>query len=276
MSWAKSAAVAVAVAVALGLVAVLLLGGCGGPNVSANAKCDGLAFTSDEMPTAAPQTLVLVELSRNSQGAREAVIQAIDPTVTSVVSDGGVVRLLVSGGEGQAISESACLNGAAAIKVDRNNDETQRNAQDTAVSAIEGDVADQLEGIKIAPRGNLSNLLAAAPGELRSLATASGTDSGAPVSVLLVSDLTSPASRGNCLNLDGVEASQEVADAVVARCLETRQLRKLPAGVALRIVRPQLTPGDSATATLSTFLDKSLCAQLTEGGGCVPGSAGRE
>jgi hypothetical protein len=269
MSWAKSAMVAPA------LIAAILLGGCGGPEVSAHAKCDGPAFTSDDMPTAAPQTLVLVELSRNSQEARETVIQAIDPTVTRAVGEGGVIRLLASGGEGQAISESACLNGAAAIMVDRNNDETQRNAQDTAVSAIEGDVADQLEGIKIAPRGDLSNLLATAPDELRSLATASGTGPGAPVSVLVVSDLTGPASPGNCLNLDGVQASQRVADALVARCLETHQLRRLPPGVALRIVRPQLTPGNSATATMSTFVDKSLCAQLTEGGGCAPGSAGR-
>jgi len=273
MSGARGMTIAVLVA-----IGAMAFGGCsmGGPEVSSRASCDGPAFTSEEMPTAAPQTLILVELSRNDEAAREAVIQAIDPTLTRAVSEGGVVRLLVSGGEGMRVSKSTCLSGDAAIMVDRNNEETERRARNTALDAIEGSVSAQLEAIEIAPRGNLSNLLAATDDELRSLAAAEGTVGGAPASVLVVSDLTSPAPVGDCLNLDGVRANQAVADAVIARCLETGQVRRLPEGVALQIVRPQLTPGDSAGARMSAFLVRSICGQMTnQSDGCAPSAVGR-
>jgi hypothetical protein len=266
-----------AVAALLSSLVISLFVGCsiGGPQVSASAKCDGPAFTSEDMPSAAPQVLVLVELSRNDGNARETVVQAIDPIVKRTVAEGAVVRLLAAGGEGRPILESPCLNGAAAIMVDRNNDETERRARNTAVAAIEGDVSAWLEEVKIGPDGDLSNLLAEAPGKLHSLASAEGTRPGAPASLLLISDLTSPAAQGDCLNLDGVPDTRRVADALVARCLETGQLRVLPEGTTLQIVKPQLTPGSDAGARMSVFLERSLCVQLTnESTGCVSGPVG--
>lgn len=257
---------------------VALATGCslGGPEVSANARCDGKAFTSDEMPTAAPQTLILVELSRNDEEARNAVVQAIDSTVSRAVSEGGVVRLLVGGGEGEPIVESPCLDGAAAIFVDRNNDETERRDRSAAVDAIEGNVRQLMEEkVRIAERkGNLTNLLAGVRGQLPSLAGAKGTEAGASVTVLLVSDLNSPAPETDCLNLEREHASEEVADELVERCLQTGQLQPLPSGVALEIVTPQLTSGNNAGARMSGYLRQSLCAKLSgEGGDCAAGPA---
>jgi hypothetical protein len=257
----------------------LAVAGCavaiGGPEVSSRAKCDGSAFTSDELPAAPPRTLVLVELARNDVDSREAVWNAVEPVVSEAVVEGGVIRLLVSGGEGESIEESPCLDGTSTIFVDRNNPETERKARATAVKAIGGDVSAMLEEIRIAPQGNLTNLLATIPEELRSLR--GGDGEAGPLSVLLVSDLTSPASAGDCLDLDGTEDSKAYATEIVARCLESGQLRPLPEEVSLRIVRPQLNPGDNAAALLGGFLQESLCAQLTnDNGGCAPGPAGRD
>lgn len=257
-------------------IAMTLFAGCsfGGVETSADARCDDKAFTSDEMPTAAPQTLILVELSRNGEEARDAVVRAIDPTVSRAVTEGGVVRFLVGGGAGEPIVRSPCLDGAQAIFVDRNNDETERRARTAAVEAIEEDVWALLGEIEIAPMGNLTNLLAAVPGQLPTLAEAEGTEAGVPVTVLLVSDLTSPAPGGDCLNLDEVEAAQAVANGMVDRCLRAGQLGPLPDGVALEIVRPQVTPGSNAGARMSAFLAESLCGRLSSGGGeCVADSA---
>jgi hypothetical protein len=271
VSWGRTATALACIS------ASALLSGCslGGPDVSADASCDGPAFVSDEMPTAAPQTLILVELSRNDDEARDAVVRAIEGTVGRAVTEGGVVRLLVGGGEGEPILKSPCLDGAAAIFVDRNNDETERRARDTAVDAIERNVWELLEEkVEVAQKGNLTNLLAAVPGELSSLASAEGTEADAPATVLLVSDLNSPSPATDCLNLEGVRASQAVADGLVDRCRRSGQLRPLPDGVALEIVRPQLTPSDNAGARMSAYLRKSLCAQLSgEGGECVADSA---
>ncbi len=256
----------------------MLLSGCklGGPEVSASARCDGPAFTSDRMPSAAPQTLILVELSRNDEDARQAIVQAIDPVVGSAVVDGGVVRLLVGGGEKQPVAVSPCLDGSAAILVDRNNDETERRARETAVDAIEGDVSDLLAEVKIGDKGDLSNLLAMSTSELQSLATAEGTTAGAPALVLVVSDLTSPAPDGDCLDVGDIEIKQNVVDAVVARCLREGYFRRLPSGVGLRIVRPQLTPGDNTGVQMGAFLTKSLCKQLPgDGSECASSPVGK-
>lgn len=263
---------------ALACAAVIALqAGCslGGPPVSAEESCDGPAYTSDEMPTAARRTLILVELSRNDEEARDAVVRAIDPTVNRAVVEGGVVRLLVGGGEGEPIVESPCLDGTAAIFVDRNNDETERRARDVAVETIEENVRELLEKkVQIARKGNLTTLLATVSDELASLAAAEGTAAGAPVTVLLVSDLNSPSTPSDCLNLEGMRASQAVADGLVDRCLRVGQLQPLPGGVALEIVRPQLTSGNNAGARMSAYLGKSLCEQLSgRGGGCGAGSA---
>jgi hypothetical protein len=250
--------------------------GIGGPEISSRAKCDGPAFTSDTTPTAPSRTLILVDLSSNDESARAAIVEAIDPIVSRAVVEGGVVRLLVSGGEAQPMTVSPCLDGASAIVVDRNNDETERRARATATEAIEGDVSALLEEIEISPRGDLSNLLAAIPTELKPIWGAAEGGSGdlSRPSVVVVSDLTSPAARGDCLDLDGVRADQAFADAMVARCLETGQFQSLPAGVALTVVRPQLTPGDSAGARMSGYLMASLCSRMTkEQGGCAPESA---
>lgn len=253
-------------------VAALAFAACsiGGPEVSSRARCDGPAFTSETMPETPQRTLIIVDLADNDESARERIVEAIDPVVSRAVAEGGVVRLLVSGGEGQSLSVSHCLDGATTIMVDRNNDETQRRAQDTAVNAIEGDVSALLEETRVSPRGDLSNELAAIPVELRSL---SGDRD--PVSVVVISDLNSPAAKGDCLSLNGVRAGRAVAEAMVERCLETDQFRSLPAGVEMRIVRPQLLPGDSATARMSGYLMASLCTQMTEErGGCTSESAG--
>lgn len=260
---------------------VVALAGCslGGPDVSADASCDGPAFTSEKTPVAVPRTLILVELSRNDDEARDAVVRAIDPTVSRAVAEGGFVRLLVGGGEGKPILESPCLDASKAIFVDRNNDETERRDRDAAVNAIEKDVWDLLEKkVEIAKNGNLINLLAAVPGKLSSLAAVADTEVGAPVSVLLVSDLNSPAPPGDCLDLEGRHAKQGVADGLVERCLQSGPLRPLPDGVALEIVRPQLTSGDDAGAQMSAYLAKSLCAQMSgkKNGECVARSAATE
>jgi hypothetical protein len=250
--------------------------GIGGPEISSRARCDGPTFTSETTPATPARTLILVDLADNGEDARERVIGAIDPVVSRTVIDGGLVRLIVSGGEGQPLSVSPCLDGTSAIMVDRRNDETERRARDTAVEAIEGNVSALLEETDVSPRGDLSNLLAGIPAELKALAGAGAGSGDAPISVVLATDLNSPAARGDCLNLDGAHASRAVADAIVARCLETGQFQRLPAGVVLRIVRPQLVPGDSAGTRMSGYLAASLCMQMTtERGGCAPASAQR-
>lgn len=260
---------------ALALAAAGCAVAIGGPQVSAQAKCDGSAFTSETMPEAPPRTLILVDLSRNGERPREAVLDAIEPVVSDAVAEGGVIRLLVSGGEGQSVEESPCLDGTSTIMVDRNNSDTERKARNAAVKAIAGDVTGLLEEIRVAPKGDLTNLLASMPEQLRSLRAADGEEGG-PLSVLLVSDLTSPAPAGDCLDLDGAEATRGFAAAIVARCLETGQFHSLPEDVSLRIVRPQLAPGDNTGARLAGFLQASLCAQLTkDSGGCAPGPAGK-
>lgn len=263
--WAASAAL-------LGLS--LALGACGaigGPSISSTAKCDGPAFTSNAAPAAPARTLVLVDLESNGKAAREHVIEAIDPLVSRSVTGGGVIRLLVSGGEGQPLSPSPCLDGNSAVLVDRNNDETERRDQSTAVRAIEGDISAQLEETSVSARGDLSTVLATIPGQLEKLEAGPG-----PRSVLLVSDLTSSGARGDCLDLDGVSALQTVADAVVRRCFETGQFQRLPAGVGLSIVKPQTLPGDSPEARMSNYLLASLCEQMSaNASGCQPEPAGK-
>jgi hypothetical protein len=270
MSRARMAAALPAAAV---LILALAACGIGGPEVSSRARCEGPAFTSEKMPTAPARTLVALDLSDNGEEARADVIESIDPILSRAVAEGGVVRLLVSGGEGQPVSVSPCLDGSSTIMVDRNNEETERLARDTAIEAIEGSVSALLEETEISPRSDLSNLLAEVPGQLGSLRATAASEQG-PATVVMVSDLTSPAARGDCLDLDGVRATRAVADAMVVRCLETGQFRRLPAGVALRIVRPQVTPGDNAGARMSGYLLASLCARMTdEKGGCAPESA---
>ncbi|HWM62891.1 MAG TPA: hypothetical protein VNP96_02760 [Solirubrobacterales bacterium] len=260
----------------VGATIVVSLGACGigGPEISSRARCDGPAFTSDTMPAAPMRTLVLVDLPENGESAGGHVVDAIDPVLSRAVVEGGVVRLLISGGEGQPLSPSPCLDGGSAIMVERNNDETERRSQSAAVEAIEGNVLALLAETEVSSLGDLSNLLAAIPAELRSLSGAGGTGDDGPIRVVLISDLTSPAARGDCLSLDGVRASSAVADAMVVRCLETRQFQRLPAGVAMTIVRPQLLPGDNAGTRMSGYLMASLCARMTkEKGGCISESA---
>jgi hypothetical protein len=98
------------------------------------------------------------------------------------------------------VKESPCLDGTSTIMVDRNNSETERKVRNAAVKAIKGDVSALLEEIRIAPQGDLTNLLASIPEELRSLWATDG--GGGPLSVLLVSDLTSSAPTGDCLDLE--------------------------------------------------------------------------
>ena len=259
-SWAALAAI-------LGLS--LALGACGaigGPSVSSTAKCDGPAFTSGTAPAAPTRTVVLVDLESDGEAARERVVEAIDPLVSRSVEGGGVIRLLISGGEGQPLSPSPCLDGSSTILVDRNNGETERRARSTAVKAIEGDVSALLEETTVAARGNLSTVLAAVPEQLAKLAGGRG-----PRSVLLVSDLTGAEAGGDCLNLHGLQALPRVAREVVKRCFKTRQLRRLPAGVGLSIVRPQALSEKSPEARMGNYLSASLCAQLpADGSGCQP------
>jgi hypothetical protein len=256
-----------AAALALGLV----LGACGigGPDVSSTAKCDGPAFTSKTEPPAPTRTLILVDLASNRKAARELVTEAIEPVVTQAVVDGGAIRLLVSGGEGRPLAPSPCLDGGAAVFVDRNNPETERRARDTAVAAIEGSVAALLEETAVSARGELANMLAAVPDQIAKISPGPG-----PRRVLLVSDLTGPETRGGCLGLEGMEALPRIAEAMVARCFEVGQLRHLPAGVELSIVRPQTLPGDGAGTRMSNYLIASLCRQMPEDNrGCGPGPA---
>jgi len=219
-------------------------------------------------------SLLMVDLSSNTASARQAIVEAIRPVVTEAVEEGGAIRFVVSGGSGERIRVSDCLDGGVVLHTDFNNPTREEGEQEKAIAAIEGNVAELLLTMRVAPRGDVTNLISQIPDQLAVLEhTAAASAARRPIDVDLFSDLDSRTVESDCMSLDGVPASVVNADKLVARCIKYHYYQPLPPDTALRVVRPQLTPGDSTASRMSGFLADSLCAQLTEGGATCLGGA---
>jgi hypothetical protein len=251
------------------VIGAAVLTGCNEPEISTSARCIGEPFVEGEAPVDPQRSLVLVDLSNNSAAGRQTIIDSLHPIVDAAVREGGVIRLVVSGGSGRPLDVSSCLDGKTVLLSDYNNPETEENKQEMAIEAIEGNVSALLEETRVSARGDVTNLLATIPSHLSEL-QAPAAAGARPVRVVLISDLISPLQRGDCMRLDGVPATSRAASQVVAACIRYRQFRPLPEGVELRVVRPQLTPGDSNANRLGQFLASSLCKQVTgKEGSCL-------
>jgi hypothetical protein len=252
-------------------VLAALLSACGGPDVSATAKCDGPPYAEGDAPDSPQASLLMVDLSSNTAAAQQLVVEAIRPVVTEAVREGGVIRLVVNGGSGRPMQVSSCLDGKTVLRTDYENPTREEGEQEAAIGAIEGNVTALLTETRVSQLGNVTNLIAQIPDQLAALEqTPTVAATGKSIRVILISDLNSRVDRRDCMSLDGLPASAAMADKIVARCIQSRLYRPLQGGTELQVVRPQLTPGDSTASRMGDFLADSLCIQLTEGSATCP------
>jgi len=242
----------------------VLLTACGGLSVSAHAHCEEKPYVAGDEPESARRTLLLVDLSSNREAARRAVAEAIRPTIAAAIEEGGVVRLVVSGGSGQPMQVSSCLDGKEVLHTDYKNATREHNERDAAITGVEGDVEALLAETKVGRRSDVTNLIAQARDQLAEVERPEGQETKPdPPQVILVSDLDSPVARGDCMSLKGLPASEPAAKALVKRCIDLHQYRPLPRGVELHVVRPELTEADSNASRMSGFLAASLCLRVS-------------
>lgn len=258
-----SAPRAVAASFAL-LVVSASLTACGGPSVSAHAHCKTKPYVAGDEPESVRRSLLLVDLSSNREAARRAIVEAIRPTIAAAIEAGGIVRLVVSGGSGQPMQVSSCLDGKEVLHTDYKNATRERNERAAAVAGIEGDVEALVKQTKIGSRSDVTNLIAQARGQLAEVDRLDGGGAKpAPSQVVLVSDLNSPVTRGDCMSVAGLPASEPAANALVERCIALHQYRPLPRGVELHVIRPELTEADSNASRMGGFLATSLCLRIS-------------
>jgi hypothetical protein len=254
----RAVVIGVGLLAAAGAAAVLATRTGGNP---LTLTCSGKRYTADDRPSGAiPRTLLLVDLSDNHAPSVDRIAAGIQPYVQRALERGGLVKLIVSGGDGQALAKSSCLNGRTTLYVARDNDTRELKDRRKAVARIDGHVHALLADTPVRPQGTATKLLADAPDELADMVPVDGQ--GGTESIVLWSDLLgSSHNRGDCLRLDGAHARPGVAEGIVRRCIAVGQLRPLPAGVGLRIVRGG---GDQQTgdAVIAEALAASLCAHL--------------
>jgi hypothetical protein len=230
--------------------AALLLAGVSGCSRPGDVDC--AAFSGP--PTATTETLLLlVDVERNDPGTADRIGAAVEPHLGIALDRRMAVRVVLDPGAGLPLSAVACLDGTAALSVQRANDrreqadlvETRRDIADLVRAAVRAS--------PVAPTGTATRLLReatrAAPERSRVVLWSSllGTRSGPD--------------DGDCLALDGLAATPEVAEGLVSRCRASRQVEDVPAALVL------LGAGWSATATeqslLSSWLAAELCRQVS-------------
>jgi hypothetical protein len=253
--------------VALVLLALLVaaVAGCGGSKTSATASCNGDLFepTQSAVPPHPRETLVLVDLADDSPDTRSFIVQNLVPTIDTALEQGGVIKLVVWTGEDSIPHVSSCLDGATGFYVKRNNGRRERKDLQKAEARITANLKDFMAAQDIGRTGTATALINGMSRQLSAMQPPPSWPAPARM-IVLVSDLLGESDGSDCLDLKGIQASEQGAKAVIARCVKAKQISKLPPAVGFKLIQPIRRLGSNAKeAIMSNALGTALCDAVT-------------
>ena len=215
--------------------------------------------TVDPVDPAVAHVLVLIDPSTNDPADARFIARRVEPVVTPHLESGLTLEVIVDPGANNSSVISECLDGSGVFAVRNANDVRQRRDLSEAAKAFTDLIEEMIVAAPVGETGGPIGLLrhARLAGEL--VPEESGT-----LVVMLWSDLL--ANDGSCLDPEGSEASEEVARAVVARCVAVDAVSVIDADVMLLGVGQ--SPRSAGFEYWADLVAGFLCDELAPSDGC--------
>lgn len=217
--------------------------------------------TIDANDLGVAHVLVLIDPASNDSAEARMIGRQLDPIISPYLESGLTLEVLIDPGVGAVSTVSECLDGSSVFAVRNANDVRQRRDLTLAAKTVVDLIESMVASTQVAETGGPVALLRHAPkvGD-------PGSHSPGRSVVVLWSDLL--ANDGSCLDPEGAEGSEEVAEAVVARCVAVGAAEPIEADVILLAVG-----GSSRSAGFQYWADlvgDTLCDVISGSGDCGP------
>jgi hypothetical protein len=238
------------------------LSGCDLGSLLSNkpGSCDVYQAKPDS-GTKPPLLLVLLDLSDNSADTGQQVATALQPYLDGALANGSYVKLIASGGAAAGTRTFSCFTGTTPYLVKRANSNRQVKDRAAGSTALQTEVAQDVQETPVSATGSVTALLGAANDDVGTIEAVPGVQIG-DVTVLVWSNLLGTGENGDCMKVDGQQASVQVAEGVVKRCFATTQIAPVK-DAKIRFLganQGNLTPPQQ---DLSRYLREELCRRLS-------------
>jgi hypothetical protein len=247
-------------ALALAAVCVPALSGCLGEAAAGPVDC---AVYQDDLPEgkAAPLLLVMLDVADNSAESAKRIASRVRPYLDTALAGGAYIKLVATGGDGTGLASSDCLAGDRVFLIDRKNDTREEKDRLAGGRALQDEIDHVVRKQQVAPTGSATVLLSRIPGEVDMLRSTPGAAIG-DVTVVLWTDLLGMTEKTDCLDIDGKQASVTIAEAIVTRCFQTRQVPEL-GKTTVRFLGVNENTGTRPQQDLARYLRGELCRRIS-------------
>lgn len=171
---------------------------------------------------------ILVEVTDNSTSAQEAILREISPFLECAVHEESYLRIALDGGVDTPVITPSGFEGSERLDelrdLEKVNSRGEEKAKEEAVKTISAELTDSIAEIRISNYGSASRLLALAATESSSLPAADYQ-----VIVLWSPLLGTSENQTDCLDVTGIEATENNADAIIRRCVDSSLLTPVSA-----------------------------------------------
>lgn len=236
------------------------LSGCLGQAVAGPIDCVNY---QEELPEgkAAPLLLVMLDITDNSAEAADRVASRLRPYFDTALAEGQYIKLVASGGDGTGLVYSDCLTGEQVFLIDRKNSTREEKDRLAAGKALEEEVGHIVQERPVSSTGSATVLLSRATDEIDTLRSIPGVNIGR-VTVLVWTNLLGMTEKTDCLHVDGKQASVTIAEGIVKRCFETKQIPELGES-SVRFLGINENTGTRPQQDLARYLRGELCRRIS-------------
>ncbi|MCM3885891.1 hypothetical protein [Frankia sp. R82] len=249
--------------VALSLLAIPALTACDPGGLLGTAKASGpldcSMYEKKAPANGAPLLLVLLDVTDNSAATATRVANRVQPYLDEALRDGSYIRLVATAGGPMIYSD--CFHGDQMFQIKRNNSARETKDRTAASKALGTEISHVVQSAKVGPTGSATPLLAGINDEVATVRATPGVKVTS-VTALVWSDLLGTGEQTDCLNVDGKTASVTIAEAVVKRCFETRQISSV-SPVRVRFLGVNEGSADRPQQELARYLKGELCRRIS-------------
>lgn len=253
---------------ALPLAAAALLAatvgvGCTTPKATCDtyfAKMDKIR-DDEEKFAALEATVMLLDVSDNSERSAEQVSKAFEQEIRAAVETGGWLVARLSGGDNQpVVGEESCFSVTNVYQVDKNNQSAEEDEQLEGRGVLADALEAQVRGTVVQAQGSAVRLLHEGSEVVERLIAEEGVAPG-QITIYLYSDLLG--TSDDCLNLNDKVALPDVAEKIVDGCFQVQQIESLPDGVGFVTRAAGDRAETTAQETLAGHVENLLCHRIS-------------
>ncbi|KDA43309.1 hypothetical protein [Frankia sp. BMG5.23] len=225
----------------------------------ASAPLDCTRYQEKAPDNGAPLLLILLDLSDNSPETAGRVTARTQPYLDTALKNGEYIRLVASGGGPMTYSD--CFHGDRMFQITRNNDRREEKDRLAASKVLSQEIDHIVQTERVSPKGSVTGLLAGINDEINAVRSTPDVKVN-EVTVLVWTDLLGTGQDSDCLNVDGKKASVSIAEALVKRCFETRQITSV-GNDRVRFIGVNEGSADRPQQDLARYLKGELCRRIS-------------